>query len=283
MRFTALAAIPLSLATLGGCGTMIDPGQQAIKYIVLREPALKTKPLPEGFYFQWPWNSMVAYDVTWQSKSERVEVLTADDLHVPLTATVTYRARPREIYALHTTIGPNYYEDVINPVFVTLVRSEFSRFNHNDLARKSPDIEQNVLANLIASLEGKPIDIDRVSIKHIQFDTDVTKSISAKLVKEQEVEQKRYEVAISEEEAEMERATARGRGDSIRIEAEGEAQAIILKGEAQAKAQAAVGQTLTKQYLQYKAFDGESTRYYFIPTGKDGLPVIVNAESTTKR
>ena len=74
------------------------------------------------------------------------------------------------------------------------------------------------------------------------------------------------------------RTAASGRGDAIRIQAEGEAQATIIKGEAQAKAQDAIAKTLTGQYIQYKAFDSDSTTYYFVPVGKSGMPLIVNAE-----
>lgn len=35
---------------------------------------------------------------------------------------------------------------------------------------------------------------------------------------------------------------------------------------------------LTKDHIQYKAFDDSSTRYYFVPIGRDGLPLIVNTE-----
>jgi regulator of protease activity HflC (stomatin/prohibitin superfamily) len=256
---------------------MIKPGQMAIKHIVLDEPALKNEVLPEGFYWQWPWNDMIAYDVTWQSKNESVEVLTADDLHVPTTVTVTYRPKAEELYRLHTEIGPTYYSDVISPVFVTLVRSEFAKHEHNNLARKSPEIEKEVVSKLRRALKGKPLEIDSVAIKHIRYEKRVTKSISEKLAKEQLVEQKKYELEIAKQDAEIARTQAQGRGDAIRIKAEGEARAIVIKGKAQAEAQEEITKTLTKHYLQYKAFDGNSTRYYFLPTGKDGLPIIINA------
>jgi len=274
-------ALFASMTTLTGCavlGTTIDPGELGLKYIILDEPGLQSKVYSEGFYFQWAWNDMISYDVTWQSRSERVDTLTADDLHVPINASVTFRARPTELHAVHTRIGPMYYEDVIQPVFSTLVRSAFANYNHNDLARKSPEIENFVLARLRENLSDKPLDIDQVSIKHIVFDPNVTRSISTKLVKQQESEQKRYELDIAKEDAEIARTAAKGRGDAERIEAEGQAQAIITLGDAQAQAQAAIAKTLTKSYLQYKAFDGDATTYYFVPTGKDALPVIVNAE-----
>lgn len=122
-----------------GCvllGTSVDPGELGLKYIVLDEPALQTELRREGFYFQWPWNTIIKYDVTWQSRTEKVDVLTADDLHVPTEVSVTYRVRPTELYAIHTQIGVNYYEDVVQAVFVTLVRDAFAQYSHNDLSRE---------------------------------------------------------------------------------------------------------------------------------------------------
>ncbi len=285
-KFVGLVVgVALLVVLTTGCsalGTTIEPGEIGLKYLILSEPGLQEKPYSEGFYFQWGWNEMIAYDTTWQSRNERVAVLSADNLHVPIVATVTFRAKPDAIYKLHLTIGPSYYEDVVQPEFVTLVRSEFAKYEHNDLARLSPEIENAVLESLRKILGSKPIDIDHVSIKHIEYDRAVTASISSKLVKQQEAKQRLFEVEIAERDADIARAQARGTGDAIRIQAEGEAEAIKIKGKAQAAAQADIAKTLTKSYLQYKAFDGDATTYYFVPVGKDGMPIIVNAESTRR-
>lgn len=281
-RSRSLLEILIVSMILVGCaalGTTIKPGERGLKYVILEEPALRSESLPEGFYFQWPWNDMVAYNVTWQSRSEQVDVLTLDDLHVPITATVTFRARPSEIHDVHTTIGPEYYEDLIQPAFMTLVRSQFSNYPHNDLAERSPLAEREVLDRLRKKFSTYPIDIAEISVKHIRFDATLTTSISAKLVKEQISKQKRFELEIAKQDAEIARTAAKGRGDSIQIQAQGEAEATVIKGEAQAKAQDAIAKTLTGRYIQYKAFDNDSTIYYFVPTGKNGMPIIVNAES----
>lgn len=273
---TALLGI---VALLAGCGTTIQPGQMGLKYVVLDEPALAEKPLPEGFYFQWPWNDIVRYDVTWTSQSEDVAVLTSEALHVQVTATVVYRPKVEELRRLHTEIGYAYYEEVIRPVFVTLVRSEFARHQHNSLAEESPAIEGVLLTQLRQRQAAMPWEIDEVAIKHIAFDTRVTNAISTKLAVQQQSQQKQYEVAIAERDAEIARTAARGRADAIRFQAEGEAQAVVLRGNAQAEAQAAVAKTLTREYLQFKAFDNPATRYYFVPTGQDGLPFLFGLDS----
>ena len=270
----------LALLTTAGCtGTVVKPGEMGMKYIALDEPALQAEVRPDGFYFQWPWNDMVVYDTTWQSRDEEVAVLTADDLHVPTVVTVTFRPESERLYDLHTSIGPEYYEDVIRPEFVTLVRSEFALHKHNDLAREGPKIEQEVLKKLREVLEGKPLQVEQVAIKHIQYDQLVTRSISDKLAMEQKAKQKEFELKVAEQDAEIARTRAKGLSDAVAIRAEGDSKAIVLRGEAQATAQEAITKTLTPKYIQYRAFEGDKTRYYFVPIGKDGLPLIINADS----
>lgn len=274
---TALGLLGLA-ALVGGCTTYVKPGEAGLRYRSFHRPALEQTAKSEGLYWRLPWNDVKIYDVTWQSKSERVEILTADDLHVQTTVTVTFRPNVARLYDLATELGPAYYEQVIRPPFQTIARSEFAKHQHNQLAKDSPAMENDILAKLRTAIEGKPIDIDRVSIDHIDYDRSVTAAISAKVATEQQVKQKELEVKVAEHAAEIARTQARGQADAVRINAEGEAQATIIKGEAQAKAQAAITQTLTPDYLRYKAFDNPAGRYYFVPIGKDGLPLIINAD-----
>lgn len=269
-----LAAIA---AFLTGCTTYVKPGEAGLRYRSFHRPALARESKSEGLYWRWPWNDVKIYDVTWQSRSERVEILTADDLHVQTTVTVTFRPIQARLYDLATELGSDYYTQVIRPPFQTISRSEFAKHQHNQLAKDSPAMENDIVAKLRAAIEGKPIEIDRVSIDHIDYDRSVTAAISAKVATEQQVKQKELEVKVAEHAAEIARTQARGQADAVRINAQGDAQATIIKGEAQAKAQAAITQTLTPDYLRYKAFDNPAGRYYFVPIGKDGLPLIINA------
>lgn len=276
-RVMATLGLATMMAFLASCTTYVKPGQAGLRYRSFHRPALQTTARSEGLYWRWPWNDVKIYDVTWQSKSERVEILTADDLHVQTTVTVTFRPNAARLYNLATELGPAYYEQVIRPPFETISRSEFAKHQHNQLAKDSPAIENDILAKLRAATEGKPIEIDRVAIDHIQYDPSVTAAISAKIATEQQVQQKELEVKVAAQDAEIARTRAQGQADAVRINAEGEAKAIVIKGEAQSKAQASITQTLTPDYLRYKAFDNPGTRYYFVPVGKDGLPLIVNA------
>lgn len=219
------------------------------------------------------------YDVTWMAREEQVDVLTAEALHVQVTAAIIFQPKAEELHRLVTVIGPTYYEDVIQPNFVTLVRSEFAKHNHNALAADSPAIEETILTQLRERTEGMPWELGHVAIRHIEFDARVTTAIAQKLSTQQQAAQKEFELEIAARDAEIARTTAQGRSDATRIQAEGEAQAMVLRGNAQAQAQEAIGKTLTREYLQFRAFDNPATRYYFVPLGRDGLPLILGVDS----
>ena len=276
-RLLVLCSVLLAI----GCGTTIRPGNAGLKYRALRSPALEKTIYREGYYPLWAWNRMVIYDVTTQSQTTTIHVLTKDNLHVPATVTVTYHPQRDHLYELHTQIGPNYYDELIGPAFVTLVRGEFSQHLHNDLSSEGAVIEAAVMKKLQALFEDRYLRIDQVAINHIDYDDTVTRAISGKIATKQQAEQKKIEVEVALRNAEIARTTAQGVSDATRIQAEGDASAIVLRGKAQAEAQEAVNKTLTPRYLQFKAFDQRNASYFFVPMGKDGLPLIVNAGGTT--
>lgn len=277
---SVLGSLGLALG-ISGCGTLIDPGSQGLKQLVLHSHSLQKENLTDGFYWHLPWNNIYVYSVTWQSRTETVHVLTEEALHIIVRVTVTYRPDTARLYELAETIGPHYYSQVIRPPFVTITRTEFAWHKHNKLGQDSPQIEEDVLKKLKEALATMPIDIARVSIDHIQYDRQVTDAISDKIATHQKAEQKVFEEEIAKENAIIARTQAQGQADAEEITAGGEAQSILIKAQAQAKAQAAIAKTLTNQYIQLKAFDNPATRYYFVPTGKNGLPLFINANSSS--
>lgn len=270
----------LGIATLllaAACGASIRPGQAGLKYKAFRHPGLQKEVLSEGYYSLWGWNKLIVYDTTSQTRAEEVHSLTKDNLHVPVTVAVTFHPDKANLYDIHTRIGPEYYAKLVGPAFITLVRNEFSHHEHNSLADEGPIIEQTVLDKLRKITAPHHIIIDQVAISHIDYDDTVTQAISRKISTRQQADQKRIEVEIAQRDAEIMRTAAQGSSDAVKIQAEGEASAIVARGKAQAEAQEAINHTLTPRYLQFKAFDNHNASYFFVPTDKGGLPIIVDA------
>ena len=254
--------IVLAFAVVG-CA-VIKPGQQAMKWSPYGKGLKTEKIYNDGIVWNWPWNGIVSYSTQWQTYSENVAILTKDELHINLTVSVTLRPIESELPKLELEVGGNYYNNVVRPEFISLTRNVFSNYDYTVVSPKSPEIESIIFKELVEVVKGKHLEFDNVTIDHIVYPPVVTSAVNRKLAVEQDIEQKDYEIEIAEKEAEIQRIRARGQRDS---------QKIIDSG-------------LTRTYLQYKALEvqdklstSNNAKFYFIPVGKDGLPIIIDTNT----
>ncbi len=259
-RKYTLIAIFLS-TVVAGC-SVVKPGQQAMRWKPLGKGLITEKVYKDGVVWNWPWNGMVKYNLQWQTYNENVAILTEDELHINLTVSVTLRPIESELPELELEVGQDYYNNVVRPEFISITRNVFSNYEYSVVSPKSPEIEDIIFNRLLESAKGKHLEFDVVTVDHIVYPTVVTSAVNRKLAVEQDREQKDYEIEIAEKEAEIQRIRAKGQRD---------AQKIIDSG-------------LTTLYLQYKALEVQdrlatspNAKFYFIPTGKDGLPIIVDS------
>lgn len=258
--------IAASLLLLATACSIVNPGYNAMRWKPLSDGLVTDKLYSNGVVWHWPWNGVVAYNMQWQTYNENVSILTEDELHINMTVSVTLKPIAAELPQLELEVGNAYYEKIIKPEFVSLVRNVFSGYKYNLVSPKSPEIESAILQRLIAITKGKHLEINNVTIKHIEYPVAVTSAVDKKLAVQQAIEQKDYEIKIAEKNAEIQRIQAKGQRD---------AQQIIDAG-------------LTQKYLQYKALEVQdklttspNTKFYFVPLGKDGLPLIVDTNTNS--
>lgn len=245
---------------LSGCLT-VKSGYQAMKWKPWGKGLQTEKVYKDGVVWLWPWNGMVNYNMQWQTYKETVSILTKDELHIEIIVSVTLRPIADELAQLELEVGANYFESVVRPEFISLTRYVFSGYDYSAVSPKSPEIEAMVFEKLVENTIGKHLEFDNVTVNHIVYPRVVTAAVDRKLAVEQDIEQKDYEMKIAVKQAEIQRILARGQRD---------AQQIIDAG-------------LTKLYLQYKALEVQdklttspNTKFYFVPMGKDGIPIIVD-------
>lgn len=276
-KLVVTAMLLITTLWLSGCGSKVSPGMMGLRYRPLTTGFID-KPLQEGFYWHLPWNDVITYSLQWQSFTERVDVLTQDDLHIRIDAAVVIRPVAQEIHHLQLEVGPDYYNQIIRPDFLSVARSAVANYTLVEIPEKSPEIEAKILIAMKDRIQGKHIELNNVAITHIDFTSGLLKAIEAKLTKEQEKIQKDFEIDIEAKAAEIARVRAKGEGDAIMIKAQGEAEALKIRAAAQAEAQKMIDQTLTQRYLQFKAFESPNAKLIYVPTGKEGLPLIVVPE-----
>ena len=243
--------------------SVIRPGYNGVLNRPLGTGIKEDKVYEDGFTWLAPWNRIIKFNVQYKSYQENIDILTSDELHTSIAVSAILRPDPGELPKLVLDIGVDYYASVIKPEFFSVTRGVMALYDYSSLSAKSNEIEKKIFEGLKSRLAGKHIDLNDVTLDHIRYSKAVTDATDRKLSTKQEIEQKEYEMQIAEKEAEIQRIKARGQKD---------AQQIIDQG-------------LTQKYLQFKSLEvqeklSESTnsKFFFVPLGKDGLPVIVNSD-----
>jgi regulator of protease activity HflC (stomatin/prohibitin superfamily) len=265
--------IAFVLAT-AACGTTVQPGQRGLRWHPFSD-GLSSQPLTNGFYWRAPWNDVYVYDIRWQSYSETVDALSADDLQVNIKAVIIMRPIAEEIHFLAHEVGSDFYARIVRPEFMAAVRSVVSGYPMVTVPEKSVEIADKIQAVVVEKLKGRHLQVQSIALADVDFPKIVLNSIEQKQAKEQQKEQKEFELTIAEKDAEIARRRARGEGDAIRIRAEGEAQGLQIRAEGQAKAQEKITKTLTPDYLRYKLYDSPNSKVILLPDQLKA-PILIN-------
>jgi len=275
MKRLTLTTVALAVLLLtAACGTTIQPGQRGLFWHPLTE-GLSTQPLKDGYYWRAPWNNVYRYDIQWHSFTEDIDALSADDLQVLIKAAIIIRPIPDELYFLAQEVGEDYYPRIVKPQFMAAVRSVVSGYNMVKVPEKSAEIASKVRAVVVENLKGRHLELQNVALSDVDFPKIVLRAIEQKQAKEQEKEQKEFELTIASKDAEIARTRAKGEGDAIRIRAEGEAEGLRIRAIGQSQAQETITKTLTPSYLQYKLYDSPNSKMVILPEHMKA-PVIIN-------
>ena len=277
LRSTVIVPTLLScvlLLTAACAGTSVQPGQRGLFWHPFTE-GLSSEPLKAGFYWRAPWNDVYVYDVRWQSYVETVDALSSDDLLVKLRTAVIMRPIPEEVYFMAQEIGSDFYPRVVKPELLAAVRSVVLGYAMVTVPENSVEIASKVQAVVVEKLKGRHLQIASVALAEIELAKIVLEAVEKKQAKEQEKEQKEFELVIAEKDAEIARRRAKGEGDAIRIRSEGEAEGLRIRASGQAKAQETIAKTITPQYLQFKLYDSQNSKFVLLPD-KLNVPILLN-------
>jgi len=274
---TRTSAMSLLLALLfltSACGTTVQPGQRGLYWRPFSE-GLSTEPLKDGFYWRAPWNDVYVYDIRWRSFTEDIDALSADDLQVLIKGAIILRPVPEEVYFLAHEVGADFYARIVKPEFMAAVRSVVSGYPMVTVPEKSAEIASKVQAVVVEKLKGQHLEIQSVALADVDFPKMVLGAIEQKQTKEQQKEQKEFELTIAAKDAEIARTRAKGEGDAIRIRAEGEAEGLRIRAIGQAQAQETITKTLTPDYLRFKLYDSPNDKLILLPDELKG-PIVPN-------
>jgi regulator of protease activity HflC (stomatin/prohibitin superfamily) len=283
----------LAAGTASGCATVVEGHERALYYSASK--GLAREPVGSGWYWHWPWNDYITYDLRWSSHKEEIHIHSKDGLHMNIDVAVVVRPDPREIYALDVDVGPAFYDGVVKAAVFGAVRDAAGKFDHMQIATSTHEVEQAVRAALIEHLKGQHVEVSEVAIQHFDLPPEIeaaanrkagerqligakeveltlaehdakidaekkrsaleTAGMARKLQAEQQLADTHAQIQIEEEKRKADIAKAESEAEAIKIHADAEAHATRVAAEAERVRIQAESQNLSPNYVRLRALE----------------------------
>ena len=215
---------------------------------------------PEGLQFIMPWQTMRTANVRVQRhRFDNVTSFSAETQDVFVVATVNYSISPAAVQTLYRTVGPNWFDILIEPRVNNFFKEETVKYSTVDVGPNREQIRSAVRERLRAELLPFSIDINDLLIDNIEFSAEFKNAIEQKQIATQDALREQERVAQRQFEAQQLIETARGEAESIRVRAEGQSEANRLLAE-----------SLTPEVIQFQALQklGDNVQIALIPSGQ---------------
>lgn len=172
------------------------------------------------------------------AQTENIEVSLSipsqEGLTIQSEVSILYRVVKKDAPELLRTVGLEYEETIILPVFRSAVADVTSKYYAKDMhSGNRAGIEIAIRDLMMKTLKDKGILVENVLLKSISLPKNLTKAIEDKLEAEQQAQRMEFVLQQEKQEAERKRIQATGERDANRIISEG----------------------LSEQVLQFKALD----------------------------
>jgi len=230
--------------------------------------------LEAGLHFKNPMIQVVVMDNRTQKAVVQTACFSSDTQEVNITYTINYQIEKQNAMNIYKQIGPNYYETVMQPRIMDVVKSVFAQYSAGNLIASRAELSTSINEKLKSELATYNIIVVNTAIEDMDFSDAYTNAVEEKQV----AEQKKLQAEIEQEQMILE-AKAQAEKQQIAAEAEAEvakiqADAAKYAGEKEAEMNKKLSETLTKELIEYyysQRWDGK------LPTfvgGETMLPII---------
>jgi regulator of protease activity HflC (stomatin/prohibitin superfamily) len=161
----------LVVALVTGCVSTVRGNERALFYSA--GWGMSKSPVGPGWYFHLPWNHYVTYDLRWKQHAEQIHLHTKDGLHLDVELAVVVRPKASEIYDLHVSVGPDFYDQVVRPALFAAARDGGGKFNHLDVATRTHEVELAIHEAITEHLKGQHIEVAEIAIQHFDLPPEV--------------------------------------------------------------------------------------------------------------
>lgn len=232
---------------------------------------------PEGLQFIWPWQELRIESVQVQRhRFENITAFSQETQDVFFIATLNYSVSPSALQRLFRTVGPRWFDRLIEPRVLNFFKEETVKYETVDVGPNRENIRSAVRARLSQELAPFSIEINDLLIDNIEFSAEFKAAIEQKQIATQDALREQERVRQRQFEAQQQIELARGEAESIRVRAEGQAEANRL-----------LAASLTPEVIQFQALQqlGDNIQIALIPAGQGIIidPAALLGQGSTNR
>lgn len=258
--FLAIAGLLVALVLFIRMTASVGSGERAVKYSSFSGTNTE-RVYGEGLQLTWPWERLIVYDVRSRSADEALEALSENGLTIRMDVSVRYHPDPRALPFLHTQLGPDFYERLVQPELRSAAREVVGHYTPEELySTRRNELQDRIQQRLAQVSAVKHVVVEAVLIRDVVLPDQIRHAIEMKLQEEQRVQQLAFTIQRETREAERRRIEAQG----------------------QATAQRILAESITPQFLRYEGIqatralaESENAKVVVIGQGQDGLPLIL--------
>jgi regulator of protease activity HflC (stomatin/prohibitin superfamily) len=232
MSVKILRAVALATA-LPACVSSVAGNERALFFSAGGGMAKQT----EGPGWKWhlPWNHYEIYDLRWKDHHESIHMHTKDGLHLDVEIAVVVRPKADELYELHMTTGPDFYNQIVRPALFAATRDGGGQFNHLDVATRTHEVELAIRAAVLEHLKGQHIEVGEIAVQHFDLPPEVEAAANRTAASAQLIAAKEVERQLAEKDSETEKAQRRGKIEADGLERRLRAEQELAAAEGQLK------------------------------------------------
>lgn len=253
----------LVFLVVGGFSTLIASYNQvpAGQVGILYEFGAIVGQINEGPNFVAPWRGVSRANIQVQTHPfNKLAAFSSESQDVFVDATLNVKVSPKTVQELYRTVGPNWFEVLVNPRVAQNFKDETVKYKSVDIAPNRENIRHKVSERLAKELSPYSIEVIDLLLNNVDFKPEFKKAVEDKQIATQKALEEEQKVQVSRHVAAQAVETAKGEG-----------RAALEKSTLLAEANRKLAASITPELVQYNLVDKLSANIevMILPSGQN--------------